>query len=63
MNSTVTVAQAAAELGHTVAWVRYYMELGQLPIGRVVRKPGGKKKTYVIYRDKLDQEIGRVRNV
>ena len=57
--NTVSVKDAAAELGRTVAWVRYYMDLGQLPIGRVVCKPCGKKKTYLIYRDKLDQELGR----
>lgn len=56
---TVTVAQAAQELGRTVAWVRYYMELGQLPIGRVIHKPGGRKKTFIIYRSKLDRELGR----
>lgn len=54
----VPVAQAARELGLAVATVRYYMEQGKLPIGIVLQPETGGRKTYVIYRDKLDAVTG-----
>lgn len=55
----VTVAQAAAELGMAPYTVRYYMEIGQLPIGQVVKLPGKKSKRFLIFRNKLDAFTGR----
>jgi len=55
----VTVEQAAKELGMHINTVRYYMELGKLPIGEILQRPGGKRKTYVIYRGRLDAVLGK----
>lgn len=63
MDTTVTnrvsVAQAAKELGLDVATVRFWIETGQLPIGRYVKRKGAKRGTYLIFRDKLDKELGK----
>lgn len=61
LDNRVTVAQAAKELGLNVATVRYWIETGQLPIGRYVKCKGSKRGTYLIYRDLLDAELGRIR--
>lgn len=55
----VSVAQAAKELGLDVATVRFWIETGQLPIGRYVKRKGAKRGTYLIFRDKLDKELGK----
>ena len=64
MDTTVTnrvsVAQAAKELGLDVATVRFWIETGQLPIGRYVKRKGAKRGTYLIFRDKLDKEMGKI---
>lgn len=57
-SARVSVAQAAAELGLAPYTVRYYMEIGQLPIGQVVKLPGKKCKRFLIFRDKLDKVKG-----
>ena len=59
VTNRVTVEQAAKELGLAEATVRYYMELGKLPLGEVLRRPGCRRRTYVIYRNKLDAVLGR----
>ena len=58
-SNRVSVAQAAKELQMDVATVRYLIETGQLPIGRYFRRKGAKRGTYVIWRDKLDAELGK----
>lgn len=58
-SNRVTVEQAASELGLNVATVRYWIETGQLPIGRYVKRRGAKRGTYLIMRDKLNQELGK----
>ena len=58
-SNRVSVSQAAAELGLNVATVRYWIETGQLPIGRYVKRRGAKRGTYLIMRDKLNQELGK----
>lgn len=58
-SNRVTTAEAAKELGLNIATVRYWMEIGQLPIGRVVKARGSKRKTYMIYRDLLNAEMGK----
>ena len=55
----VTVAQAAAELGLDVATVRLWIETGQLPIGRYIKRRGAKRGTYLIFRENLDKELGK----
>ena len=59
-SNRVTVAQAAKELGLDVATVRFWIETGQLPIGRYVKRKGAKRGTYLIFRDKLDKEMGKI---
>ena len=58
-SNRVPVAQAAKELGLDIGTVRYWIETGLLPIGRYVKRKGSKRGTYMIYRDKLDAELGR----
>lgn len=60
VTNRVSVAQAAKELGLDIATVRLWIETGQLPIGRYVRRKGAKRGTYLIFRDKLDKEMGKV---
>ena len=55
----VTVTQAAKELGLGVATVRYWIEIGQLPIGKFVKRKGAKRGTYLIYRPLLDAFMGK----
>ena len=55
----ITVAQAARELGLSVATVRYWMETGKLDIGIYLKKKGGKRAMYVVLRDKLDTVLGK----
>ena len=59
ISNRITVAQAAKELGLNPATVRYWIETGQLPIGRYIKRKGSKRGTYLIYRDRLDQELGK----
>ena len=58
-SNRVTTAEAARMLGISIASLRYWMEIGQLDIGRVVKTPGSKRKTYIVYRDKLNAEVGK----
>ena len=58
-SNRVTVEQAAKELGLAAATVRMWIETGQLPIGRYIRRKGAKRGTYLIYRDLLDREVGK----
>lgn len=55
----VSVAQAAKELGLNVATVRLWIETGQLPIGRYVKRKGSRRGSYLIYRGLLDKELGK----
>lgn len=58
-SNRVSVAQAAKELGLAECSVRIWMESGQLPIGRCIKRKGGRRATYLIYRDLLDKELGK----
>ena len=53
--STLTVSEAAQMLGMSPHQVRTHMKNGTLPIGIVV---GSKRKTFVIYREKVRELIG-----
>ncbi len=55
----VPTAQAARELGLAQETVRYFMETGQLRIGKVVKSRSGKSKRYLIFRPLLDKELGK----
>ncbi len=59
MSERVTVKQAAKELGLAPQGVRVQMARGELDIGRVVKSVSGNGKRYLIYRDKLNRELGK----
>ena len=54
----ISVAEAAKILGKSPQFIRMYMDMGMLPIGRVVSRPGGQRKTYLIYRHLVEKEMG-----
>lgn len=58
-SNRVSVTQAAKELGLAPQGVRVQMLRGELDIGRVVRSVTGNGKRFLIYRDKLDKELGK----
>lgn len=60
MSERVTVQQAAKELGLAPQGVRVQMQRGMLDIGRVVPSVRGNGQRYLIYRDKLDRELGKI---
>ena len=54
----VPLLQAAKELGIAPQGLREYMKRGLIDLGMVM--PGsGKRKNYLIYRDKLDRVLGK----
>lgn len=54
----VPLLQAAKELGIAPQGLREYMKRGLIDLGAVM--PGsGKRKNYLIYRDKLDRVLGK----
>ena len=59
MNSErVPLLQAAKELGIAPQGLREYMKRGLIDLG-VVMPGSGKRKNYLIYRDKLDRVLGK----
>lgn len=50
-----TCEEAAKELHMSVLTLRELMKRDRLPIGYAVKKPGGTKYQYVIYRKLLDE--------
>lgn len=58
-SNRVSVSQAATELGLNVATVRYWIEIGQLPIGKYVKRKNARRGTYLIYRPLLDAFMGK----
>lgn len=59
MSQRVTVAQAAKELGLAPQGVREYMKRGLIDIGSVLPSIKGDRQTYMIFRDKLDEYMGK----
>ena len=59
MNETVTVRQAAKELGIAECSVRIWVEAGMLPIGHYVKRKGGRRGKYIISRRLLDKYLGK----
>ena len=53
----LTVMQAAQLLGIAPETVRYLMEKGELPIGRVIKNQ--RRNTYLIFRELVNREIGK----
>lgn len=62
MNSAIiSTTEACSILGIRPARLRQLMRTKIIDIGRVVEPVNGKgKKSYIIYRDKLMTEIGRI---
>lgn len=59
MSQRVTVAQAAKELGMAPQGVREYMKRGLIDIGSVLPSVKGENNRYIIFRDKLDEYMGK----
>lgn len=55
----LSVKEAAKRLGMQPEYVRYLMDREVLPIGYVVKRPGGgKRNTYLIFEGLLKKAIG-----
>lgn len=54
----VTVREAAETLGVTQDYLRFLMRKGQIPIGTAVKGKGNMYR-YLIFRNKLDEFVGR----
>ncbi|MBR5273783.1 MAG: hypothetical protein IKU33_00900 [Bacteroidales bacterium] len=55
----VPLVQAARELGIAPQGLREYMKRGLIDLGLVMPSLEGKRYNYLIYRDKLDQVLGK----
>lgn len=55
----VPLVQAAGELGIAPQGLREYMKRGLIDLGLVMPSLEGKRYNYLIYRDKLDQVLGK----
>lgn len=58
VSERVTVKEASDILGMTPDYLRYLLRKGQLPIGTAVKGKGNMYR-YLIFRNKLDEFIGR----
>ena len=61
MSNRITVKEASKILGLTPDYIHYHMRRGDLPIGHVMQSGGKdkKRKTYLIYLDKVNTFIGK----
>lgn len=59
-NNRVSLPEAAKELGMSKQAVREHMKRKVIDIGYVLPGIEGSRKSYVIYRDKLDKFLGKV---
>lgn len=57
-NSTLTVAQVAKALHRDNQTVRYLLDNKLVSWGMSFRKRGSKRKSYIIYKDKFQEETG-----
>lgn len=55
----VPLVQAARELGIAPQGLREYMKRGLIDLGLVMPSLDGKRYSYLIYRDKLNQVLGK----
>ena len=58
VSERVTVKEASEILGMTQDYLRFLMRKGQIPIGTAVKGKGNMYR-YLIFRNKLDEFIGR----
>lgn len=58
VSERITVREASEILGMTPDYLRYLLRKGQLPIGTAVKGKGNMYR-YLIFRNKLDEFIGR----
>jgi hypothetical protein len=58
-NNRMSVADAAQVLGLHPCTVRLLVQTGELPIGRYIRRKGARRGQFLIYRDKVNQELGK----
>lgn len=56
--ATMSVGEAAKLLGLHPVTVRYLLREGKVDWGLCISKPGGQRAQFVIYRAKLEQEMG-----
>ena len=59
-DNTVTIQQAAKELGMTPLSLRELMAQGRINIGYAYQRPGSGKRKFFIYRHLLDEEKKRI---
>jgi len=57
-NSVLTVAQVAAVLHRDNQTIRYLLDNKLVSWGMSFRKRGSKRKSYIIYKDKFQEETG-----
>lgn len=57
-NSVLTVAQVAAVLHKDNQTIRYLLDNKLVSWGMSFRKRGSKRKSYIIYKDKFQEETG-----
>lgn len=57
-NSVLTVAQVAKLLHRDAQTVRYLLDNKLVSYGMSFRKRGSKRKIYIIYKDKFQEETG-----
>ena len=60
ISNRVSLSEAAKELGMSKQAVREHMKRKVIDIGYVLPSAEGKRKNYLIYRDKLDRFLGRL---
>ena len=63
MTTRITVQKASEIMGLSPDFIRYHMRIGDLPIGRVVRGKNGKRKTYLIYLDRVNEITGQANEI
>lgn len=62
INNRVSLPEAAKELGMSQQAVREHMKRKVIDIGYVLPGIEGKRKNYLIYRDKLDKFLGKAQS-
>lgn len=58
-NVRVSLEQAAKEIGMAPQGLREYMKRGKINIGYVLPALSGNGHRYIIFRDKLDEYLGK----
>lgn len=58
VSERITVREASEILGMTPDYLRYLLRKGQIPIGTAVKGKGNMYR-YLIFRNKLDEFVGK----